>query len=356
MAIDPSANFILVDEGWYTDIQRGEVWSTTSGHYAVDDWTLHDIDVGRASHTIVLNTRDRRFLEYGGQNTNTGDTYSDTKWMSAISPNWASLTTTNDPPARYAHAAVYDPNFDRMIIFGGLGSTSVYGDLWELPFQDTQELRPATPALTAEHEGGNHSAMVYVTSTGADSLQGRAVEYDLRHSLTRILTESNFTSATQVSGEPTPGWPGSYDLINVSTLGNCKTYYFRVKIKDAYGNWSAMSNLDSVDTFCSGGFSASHEVAPVEFNLSTPRPNPTAGTSTMQFGITAAQSGKTLDLGIYDAAGRRVRSLRHEPAVSGQFDAVWDGNRQDGSRASAGIYFIRLNVGGEQRTRTITLQ
>jgi hypothetical protein len=50
-----------------------------------------------------------------------------------IAPQWIQLAPTGGPPAdRYAHVAVYDSTNNRMIVFGGLGSSGFLHDAWVL--------------------------------------------------------------------------------------------------------------------------------------------------------------------------------------------------------------------------------
>ncbi len=71
-------------------------------------------------------------------------------------------------------------------------------------------------------------------------------------------------------------------------------------------------------------------------------PNPTTG----QFAAwTGFQPGVTASLSIFDVAGRRVAFVR---APAGR-RLVWDGNGTSGSRAPAGIYLYRVEVGTARR-------
>ena len=50
-------------------------------------------------------------------------------------------------------------------------------------------------------------------------------------------------------------------------------------------------------------------------------------------------------LGIYDVAGRRVRSLLDDPLPTGTFRVTWDGRDQSGATAHSGVYFARMSGG-----------
>ena len=85
------------------------------------------------------------------------------------------------------------------------------------------------------------------TTTGDDSLTGTASQYDLRYS-TSPITNSNFGSATRVTGVPAPLPPGSAQTFTVPGLSPSTVYWFAIKTGDEVPNWSAMSNVASNTT------------------------------------------------------------------------------------------------------------
>lgn len=90
-------------------------------------------------------------------------------------------------------------------------------------------------------------ATVSFTATGDDSMTGTATSYDVRRS-TAPITEANWASATQVTGEPAPAAPGTAQSVIATGLTRQTTYYFAAKIVDDAGNASALSNVASVTT------------------------------------------------------------------------------------------------------------
>ena len=62
-----------------------------------------------------------------------------------------------------------------------------------------------------------------------------------------------------------------------------------------------------------------------------------------------------IDLRVYDILGRQVAVLRKGLQPAGSYIAEWDGCSSDGRPAAAGIYFIRLRVGGFGLTRRVLL-
>lgn len=72
-------------------------------------------------------------------------------------------------------------------------------------------------------------------------------------------------------------------------------------------------------------------------------PNPFGPQTDIRFRL--AQAG-SVSLGIYDAAGRRVRSLADGSMSAGDYSLRWDGTDEAGRSLSAGVYFCRLEAGG----------
>jgi flagellar hook assembly protein FlgD len=62
-----------------------------------------------------------------------------------------------------------------------------------------------------------------------------------------------------------------------------------------------------------------------------------------------------VDLSVMDAIGRRVATLVAGPLAEGAHTVTWDGRGRDGRPAAAGVYVVRLEVGGEVLARTLAV-
>ncbi|MFB6231888.1 MAG: T9SS type A sorting domain-containing protein [Salinibacter sp.] len=82
--------------------------------------------------------------------------------------------------------------------------------------------------------------------------------------------------------------------------------------------------------------------------LSAPAPNPTRSGATLRFGTKEAEHA---ELALYDALGRRVRTLFQGRSGGGRMQTV----RLRAGSLSAGTYFLRLRAGGQARTRRVTI-
>ncbi|MCF7811680.1 T9SS type A sorting domain-containing protein [bacterium] len=82
-------------------------------------------------------------------------------------------------------------------------------------------------------------------------------------------------------------------------------------------------------------------------SLSEPYPNPFNSVTRINYSIPEAAHVKLL---VYDLSGREVAVLIDREQVSGRYTAVFDA-----SHLPTGLYFARLNAGGEVRTKKVVL-
>jgi hypothetical protein len=69
----------------------------------------------------------------------------------------------------------------------------------------------------------------------------------------------------------------------------------------------------------------------------------------------AVPNGAEADLTIFDVRGRIVRRLVSAFGEPGEHDVTWDRNTEQGVRAPAGLYFVRLVAGPMHATRKLVL-
>jgi len=92
-------------------------------------------------------------------------------------------------------------------------------------------------------------------AVGDDDMTGTATTYDLRYS-TVPIDDSNWASATQVTGEPTPSVSGTPEGMTITGLAPSTTYYAAIKTGDEAGNWSVLSNNATETTSAPAGTNA----------------------------------------------------------------------------------------------------
>ncbi|MCP4546971.1 MAG: T9SS type A sorting domain-containing protein [bacterium] len=100
-----------------------------------------------------------------------------------------------------------------------------------------------------------------------------------------------------------------------------------------------------------GGSTGEPDVTPVvpATALMQNHPNPFNPTTTINF-VTAAAGAVRLTL--FDVNGRQVRGLVAEHMAAGEHSASWSGRDDNGNPVSAGVYLYRLDVAGEEGSRT----
>jgi hypothetical protein len=69
----------------------------------------------------------------------------------------------------------------------------------------------------------------------------------------------------------------------------------------------------------------------------------------------SAGVGGPVRLRVYDIRGRLIRTLVDGEAPRNNCDVVWNGRADGGHRVGAGVYFVRLEAGGEVRTQKIAV-
>ena len=86
------------------------------------------------------------------------------------------------------------------------------------------------------------------------------------------------------------------------------------------------------------------QTRPAEFSLATNYPNPFNPATTIQY---ALPQSADVQLTVYNVVGQVVRTLVAEHQSTGRYLVAWDATDDSGHSLSAGIYFYRLQAGGE---------
>ncbi len=78
--------------------------------------------------------------------------------------------------------------------------------------------------------------------------------------------------------------------------------------------------------------------------LYRPIPNPFTGTTAFAYKVDATDA--TVDITVYDVAGRQIRKLVSGVQGAGQYTVSWDGRNDAGVQATRGVYFVRTIIAG----------
>ena len=110
-------------------------------------------------------------------------------------------------------------------------------------------------------------------------------------------------------------------------------------------------NLLAHEALTTTGADAGAPDLPPVLALWNPVPNPAVARAEIPFELAAAGDVR---LAVYDVSGRMVRGLLAGPRSRGLQTAIWDARDERGRSVPAGVYFIRLESGGEVRIRRLT--
>jgi len=207
---------------------------------------------------------------------------------------------------------------------------------------------------------GKTSSVVTWLAPRNDGFYGAVSTYDLRRSASPI-TEENFGQASQIAtNAPQP--PGNEECVTV--LGTaCSKAYFGLKLHYASGYVSPATTTSlqflcgksAPNIDCGNGFRASPVVdgPPADISLAVANGNPAVRSAMFRYVIPDTRVGEAVRLSVYDLSGREIRRLAAGPAMAGSNLVAWDLLDEHGSAVRAGMFWIRLRVGGTQRTRSL---
>ena len=121
-------------------------------------------------------------------------------------------------------------------------------------------------------------------------------------------------------------------------------FVYKLTAIDAHGNESPVATL------IPSGALAVGDAPALRTHLELASANPARGPIALRFGLTT--SGRA-NLTIYDASGRRMRTLATGTREPGEYALTWDGHNEEGQSVPAGLYFARFEAQGFEQTLRI---
>jgi uncharacterized protein YkwD len=118
-------------------------------------------------------------------------------------------------------------------------------DALEVSSPETDTVAPSAVNLNAATGSGTGEVDLSWNAPGDDDDAGTASEYVVRYADSEIVTEGDWSAATDVEGEPVPAAAGTAQSMTVSGLTPEQTYYFALRTKDDFANLSGPSNSPS---------------------------------------------------------------------------------------------------------------
>lgn len=377
-------NRLVMFGGLYEDqeVSNAFVWTNGGSWSFLGQAPTSPYNFGRKLHVGLYDPVDDRMVVIGGYFGSGGlDNTSPTSdvtslplpsslpaytWPTAVNNDWVRHTATClDPGPMAEHAGVYDAAQDRFLVFGGVqdGSGATLRDdaVWVLRTRPDETVPPAAVTLSAS-QIGRYSSTIAWTAPGDDGNVGTVCRYELRRS-TSPITAQNFANATLLTTDA-PSAAGTPECGSTGPNSQCLTYYYALKSFDDAGNASAMSNVLSIKQkcsglsyYCAGGGAAATPVLPEpsELQFGIRSANPADGGVAFFVQVPDDARGQALEVGVYDVAGKRVRTLARQTAAAGSYDLTWDRLDDHGARAAAGVYFVHLRLGDSHRSQKVVI-
>lgn len=422
---DPVRNRMVVFGGWNGTVSFNDSWALSLG--ITPTWTQltpsGTVPSARSTHSAIYDPMRDRMVVFGGYSS----VYCNDVWALSLSDAtaWAQLTPSGTlPSARADHSAIYDPVRDRMVIFAGSspGDPGYLNDVWALSLADTPAWTMLAPAGTAPVRRSGHSAIydperdrmltfggegsgyrndVWVLTWGGSptyrawSPAGMNVEVALGPQTALTFGDVTAPGPTSLIVENTgPAVPSGmtpvgsaatyYELSTTATFSGTVTvrmtydasggivdpsrialmHYDTTLLPAAWVDittgrdtascevWGVTSTLSPFMVMEPAAVGGVDEPVPVTSAFVACAPNPTRGPTAVSYSL--KQAGR-VQLGIYDVTGRLVRRLVDGERPAGAGTVVWNGTDESGARLGAGMYFIRLAGPGIRQTRKVIL-
>ncbi|NOT33488.1 MAG: T9SS type A sorting domain-containing protein [Candidatus Eisenbacteria bacterium] len=150
--------------------------------------------------------------------------------------------------------------------------------------------------------------------------------------------------------EGNPGPSIEWNLLWTAPAATEGTVYFFAAGNSANGDGSSFGSDDYIfttsDSMAAGGaVGVGPSPLDLSYALEKPFPNPMKVCTNIDFTIPV---GGFVDLAVFDAAGRRVKTLMHESRPPGTHASTWSGRTEAGDYARNGIYFLKLKAPGRE--------
>jgi fructose-specific component phosphotransferase system IIB-like protein len=238
---DPVTNTLFSFAGQHapTNIDFNDVWAaqnvipSSSATQENLQWIRVSVSgkqpTNRFGQSAVYNQTTNRMIAFGGGTGFPGPCINELWVITHLngvggSPGWTKMAPTGTlPPVREGHTAVYDPNTNKMIVFGGTDCNgNYYNDLWILSNADGSTATPSWAEVTPI--GTPPSARSQATAI-YDSVNNVMTLYAGGTTSTNVLGDVwTLTNANGVTGTPTWTQISPTGTAPAARVGHSATY------------------------------------------------------------------------------------------------------------------------------------
>lgn len=198
-------------------------------------------------------------------------------------------------------------------------------------FSTTEEflVTPGSSAPIQPIVGGPHNVSILtnapVISWVVPSGSGSGLTYELEYS-----NNPSFANSTVINNINT-------NHLSVSSLSGNTSYFWRVRSKNAGGNYSFHSNMGVFKVTEGATDVKETELVPERYSLSQNFPNPFNPTTVINYELPFSGN---VSLRVYDVIGREVTTLVNETQQAGSYSVNFNA-----SNLATGVYYYKISAG-----------
>lgn len=341
-------------------LQGNLLAATFSGNDGVS-WSALDVHGDQPPNSYFANSiydpDGERMIIYGGTlQPGDGDV-----WSLSLSgvPRWTRWHPAGDGPGgRRAAGVAYDPRGHRMLVFGGYDGSRIRGDTWSLSLGEHPEwtrvigetdARLARTFPSAAYDPSRKRLVIWGGhALGTNLPANDAWELDLSGPPRwREMEVSN--EAPEAREEQATAFDAEAGRLIV--FGGFRLYHRDPNLNDTWVLPLSPRGRQGGHEDVAEALAADEpagEATPVAIGHA--HPNPSAGETAITFTLAEPEH---LLVAVHDLAGRRVCTLADARFALGPQRLTWDGRDASGRAVAAGVYFVRLEVAGVIQSRRI---
>jgi len=189
------------------------------------------------------------------------------------------------------------------------------------------------------------------TSPDGIRIAARVIDPDIGETITQIDLLRGITGAS--NAVLVASNTGSQDFAwrehTVFAPGTEVHYYLRIRMSTNATIWTGPVYV-TYDPAATTGIGETPSTGSIQLAVG---PNPTHGRVSANFSLPRAV--RDADVAVYDATGRRVKTLIQGPLEAGAQFVTWTGHDESGHAAPAGIYFLRIGADAQSAVKKVLM-